>query len=208
MHAVKRAAVYARVSTKKEEQDNAFEASIVRLRAEVERRGFSLVDVYADRLSGSAKSTKKRERYQAMLALAASRGIDVVVVTRLDRLARSLQELMRVCDDFRRWDVDLVVLDQPIDTTTATGRLMFHILGAFAEFERDLTRERIMRGLETARTRGRTLGRPIKESALTSRVHALRAGGASLNTILTTLKNEGHAVTRSWVARRCAGMVP
>ena len=48
----------------------------------------------------------------------------------------------------------------------------------------------------------------IKESALTSRVHALRAGGASLNTILTTLKNEGHAVTRSWVARRCAGMVP
>lgn len=204
---MKRAATYTRVSTRKEEQDTAFEASIARLR-DFARSRFTLAMELADRVSGAGDKTQKRVAYQRLLEAARRRDIDVVVVTRLDRLARSLQELVRVGQDFAAWGVDLVVLDQPIDTTTPAGRLMFHLLAAFAEFERDLTRDRILQGVATARARGRVPGPKRTHADLVPAARRMRAEGETLGGICRHLALEGHAVTRSWVARACTGIPP
>jgi DNA invertase Pin-like site-specific DNA recombinase len=88
---------------------------------------------------------------------------------KLDRLARSVRHLVTMAQELQALGVDLVVLDQAIDTTTPTGRLLFHVLAAIAEFERELIRERVCAGLQRARAHGRRLGRP--------RRHYVDAGG-------------------------------
>src|SRR5262249_25917794 len=85
----------------------------------------------------------------------------VVVVTKLDRLARSLHQLVALGREFEALGVDLVVIDQAVDTTTPAGRLLFHVLGAIAEFERSLIRDRAIAGLRRAHERGTRSGRPI-----------------------------------------------
>lgn len=89
---------------------------------------------------------------------------DTLVTVKLDRIGRSLKNLMEVMTYLRERGVDLVVLDQQIDTTTPSGKLIFHVLGAISEFERDLIRERTMDGLAAARARGRTGGSQPKLS--------------------------------------------
>ena len=93
-------------------------------------------------------------------ALDYAREGDALVVTRLDRLARSLKQLIETVEDLRARDIALISLDEQIDTTTATGRLVFHIFGSLAEFERNLIQERTHAGLSAARARGRKGGRP------------------------------------------------
>jgi DNA invertase Pin-like site-specific DNA recombinase len=85
---------------------------------------------------------------------------DVLVIWKLDRLGRSLQHLVTLTNDLMARRIGLISLNDPIDTTTAQGRLVFNIFGALAEFERDLIRERTQAGLQAARARGRTGGRP------------------------------------------------
>ena len=85
----------------------------------------------------------------------------ILVVTKLDRLARSLQDLLNVSERLKKQKVDLVVIEQNIDTTTLNGRLSFHILGAFAEFERELIRERLQIGREVAKLKGTRSGKPM-----------------------------------------------
>ena len=96
--------------------------------------------------------------------LKALRPGDVLVVWRLDRLGRSLRDLIRIADELEERSVGLRSLQEQIDTTTATGRLFFHLMGALAEFERNLIRERTKAGLEAARKRGRKPGRKRKLS--------------------------------------------
>jgi len=87
---------------------------------------------------------------------------DTLVAVRLDRIGRSVQNLIDVFETLRQRGVDVVILDQAIDTTTPAGKLMFHVIAAIAEFERDLIRERTRDGLKTARERGRKGGRKPK----------------------------------------------
>ncbi len=110
--------------------------------------------------------------------VARRRQIDVVVCTKLDRLARSLADLVVLGGEFRALGIDLVVLDQAIDTTTAAGRVMFGMLAVFAEFERDMIRERVIAGLQRAKALGTRVGRP---PSVVSReqVVALREAGLS-----------------------------
>jgi DNA invertase Pin-like site-specific DNA recombinase len=96
-----------------------------------------------------------------MLMAARRRELAVVVVTKLDRLARTLHQLVAAGRELEALGVDLVVLDQAIDTTTPSGRLLFHMPGAIAEFERDLTRERVISGVQHAKDHGARSGRPI-----------------------------------------------
>lgn len=86
---------------------------------------------------------------------------DTLVTTKLDRIARSVSHLVDIAEDLRERGVDLVVLDQGIDTTTPAGRLMFHLIAAVGEFERDLIRDRTRAGLAAAAARGRKGGRPV-----------------------------------------------
>lgn len=107
-------------------------------------------------------SGKLARRPQLDAALDYLRPGDQLVITRLDRLGRSLKNLMELSDLLSERKVDLVVLEQGIDTSNALGRMFFHILGALAEFERELLRERTLEGLAAARARGRKGGRKPK----------------------------------------------
>ena len=113
--------------------------------------------VYIDKVSG--KLARRPELDKALLVL---REGDQLVVTKLDRLGRSLAHLIELSGELQRRGVDLVVLDQGIDTSTAVGRMFFQILGAIAEFEHALMSERTMDGLAAARARGRTGGQRRK----------------------------------------------
>ena len=90
-----------------------------------------------------------------MLEAARRRAVDAVVVTKLDRLARSVRHLTQVAGELEALGVDLIVLDQGLDTSTPAGRLLFNVLGAIAEFEGDLIRDRTRAGLAAARRRGK-----------------------------------------------------
>ena len=105
-------------------------------------------------------STRKAKRIELERALEMLRKGDVLIVWKLDRIARSLKELIQILEHVQKKGADFKSLNDPIDTTSASGRLLFNVLGAFAEFERDIIRERTMAGLSAAKQRGRVGGRP------------------------------------------------
>lgn len=130
--------------------------------------GVEAAHVYTDHASG-----KRDDRPGLAAALKAARRGDVLVVWKLDRLGRDLRHLVTVADDLSSRGVGLRVLSgAPIDTTTPAGRLTFQLFAALAEFERELTRERVKAGLEAARRRGRLGGRPRALSAAKVRIAA------------------------------------
>ena len=138
---------YARVSTRDQHPDAQADALTA---AGCER-------IFTDTASG--KLARRPELDQALRTLRAG---DQLVVTKLDRLGRSLEHLIELSNQLQTAGVDLVVLDQGIDTSTAVGRMFFQILGAIAEFEHALMSERTMDGLAAARARGRTGGQKPK----------------------------------------------
>lgn len=119
---------------------------------------FGCEKVFQEKRSGASRT--KREAVNA--ALEFCREGDVLVITKLDRLARSMFDLQDITKTLERKGVDFIVLDQNIDTTTPTGRLTFHLLGAVAEFERDLISERQAEGIEKAKAKGVRFGRKRK----------------------------------------------
>ncbi len=148
-----RIALYARVST----TDQHPEAQLHALREYAHSRGLEAAE-YVDHGVSGAKD--RRPALDRLLADAKRRRFDMLAVTKLDRQARSVRHLTTLAAEFEALGVDLVVLDQAIDTTTPSGKLLFHVLGSVAEFERDLIRERTRAGLQAAKRRGKRLGRP------------------------------------------------
>jgi DNA invertase Pin-like site-specific DNA recombinase len=136
---------YARVSTGEQKLDLQLD--------ELEEAGCERI--YEEKTSGAAKSRPELEKCMDSL-----REGDTLVVWRLDRFGRSLKDLVQKMDRLEDLGADFVSLTEGIDTTTAQGKLTFHIFGALAEFERELNRERTMAGLRAARERGRVGGRP------------------------------------------------
>lgn len=147
-----RAALYARVSTGHQEHALQLDA----LRQAADQRGWSATE-YVDQASGAGVKLPERER---MMADARVGKIDVVATWRFDRFARSSRDLLDALDSFHSWNVEFISLQEGIDTSTPTGRVMFTIIGAMAEFERNLIRERVSAGLQAAKRRGKPLGRP------------------------------------------------
>jgi DNA invertase Pin-like site-specific DNA recombinase len=172
----KRVAIYVRVSTV--EQETALQES--ELREYCERRGWEPV-LYRDRGQSGAK--QDRPALNQLLSDLRKRKIDVILVWSLDRLARSLKHLLSIAEECRALGVDLVSLRQNIDTTLPAGRLTFSILGAVAEFERELLRERVKAGMAQARRAGKRIGRPALRhfsSAELERIRSLRTQGVSV----------------------------
>lgn len=173
-----RAALYSRVSTTEQNP----EAQLGPLREYAKARGFEVVGEFVDHGISGAKNS--RPALDAMLTAARRRDLDVIVIAKLDRLARSVRHLVTVASELDVLGVDLVVRDQAFDTSTPTGRLLFHVLSSIAEFERDLIRERTQAGLELARKRGKRFGRPpATDAKQRARIVRLRQSGHSLRTI-------------------------
>src|SRR5882762_4556332 len=150
----KRCGIYARCSTEEQSTD----AQVTALKEFAAARGWVVQKIYEDRGISGAKS--KRPGLDAMWADCRRRKVDLVLIVALDRLARSLKQLIEALDEFGRLGIDFVCLKQDIDSTNSASRLLFHIVGAVAEFERDLIRERTIAGMAEARRKGKHIGRP------------------------------------------------
>ena len=155
--------------------------------------------VYQEKQSGS---TMQRPRLAACLEYV--REGDVLLVTRLDRLARSTLHLCQIAAELERKGVDIQVLDQSVDTTTPTGRLLFNMLGAIAQFETEIRAERQMDGIKNAKARGVLLGR---RQALTPEQVATIRAARKQGTLIPTLMRD-FKVSRSTVYRYLGGVTP
>lgn len=188
-----RAAIYIRVST----PDQQLETQR-RILAEVAaRRGWAVTE-YAEVISGAARS---RPQFDAMMADVRRRKVDVVAAVDLSRLARSVSVLVGMLEQLRVAGVDLYSDRESIDTSTASGRLLFTVIASVAEFERSLLIERTQEGLATARAKGVRLGRPPASDGILDAIRSLREQGIGINSIARELK-----VGKSTVAKVIATM--
>ena len=173
---MKKAAIYIRVSTTEQEirlQENE-------LREFAERRGWEY-QIFTDRGQSGAKDS--RPALNQLLQQLRRKKFDVVCVWALDRLARSLRQLLTISEECKALGVDLVSLKQNIDTTLPAGRLTFQILGSVAEFEREMLRTRVVAGMAQARRVGKHIGRPARRrlsGADIEKIRLLRSQGKSV----------------------------
>ena len=152
----KRAAIYVRVSTDKQTIEN----QLRELHQIAKRRGWEVIKEYRDAGISGSKGREARPGLDEMLNDAQRRRFDIVMAWAIDRLGRSLLDLLGTIQTLEHCGVDLYLDQQAIDTTTPAGRLMFQVTGAFAEFERSMIKQRINAGLKRAVDAGKQLGRP------------------------------------------------
>jgi DNA invertase Pin-like site-specific DNA recombinase len=153
---MKRAVLYLRVSTLDQTTANQERE----LREVAARMGCDIIKVYKDHGISGAKGREKRPAFDALCRDAAQRKFDVVMAWSVDRLGRSLQDLVAFLSELHALRIDLFLHQQGLDTTTPAGKAMFQMMGVFAEFERAMIQERVRAGLARARSEGKRLGRP------------------------------------------------
>jgi DNA invertase Pin-like site-specific DNA recombinase len=183
---MKRAAIYARVSTRNGHQDP--ETQLMALRQVAERAGWQIVGEYVDHGISGAKGREKRPEFDRLLKDSTRRQFDVVMAWSVDRLGRSLQDLVAFLGDLHAQGVDLYLDRQGVDTTTPGGKALFQMMGVFAEFERAMIQERVCAGLAKARAKGRRLGRPKVSPSVESAIQAARAAGKGQQAIARELR--------------------
>ena len=173
---MRRAVFYLRVSTIDQTTANQERE----LRAIAERMSCEVVKVYKDHGISGAKGRNGRPAFDALCRDAARRQFDVIMAWSVDRLGRSLQDLIGFLSEIHALGIDLFLHQQGLDTTTPAGKAMFQMMGVFAEFERAMIQERVRAGLARARGEGKRLGRPPIASELQRRILDARAGGLSV----------------------------
>lgn len=195
MSSKKRAAIYVRVSTV-EQQTDLQESE---LQEYCNRRGWEAV-LYRDHGQSGAK--QDRPALSSLLGDLRKRKIDVILVWSLDRLARSLKQLLTIAEDCKLLGVDLVSLKQSVDTTLPSGKLTFAILGAVGEFERAMLIERVKSGMAQARRAGKRIGRPALRHfspVELERIRTLRTQGTSVRKLAKDLG------TTQWMVAKIIG---
>ncbi len=181
--ATRRAALYARVSTDDKGQDP--ETQLRQLREFAGRRGFVVAEEFVDVASGTRND---RPRYKKLMEAARRREVDVVLVWRYDRFARSTQALVNALMEFRALGVDFISFQENVDTTTPQGELVFGMMASLAQFESSLIGERVRAGMARARAQGRRVSRPPIPTATRRRIEELHRQGKSINGIAKELK--------------------
>ena len=193
MGRARRVALYARVSTAGHGQDVGLQVD--ELQQLAGQRGWVVHDTYVD--EGVSGAQEKRPALDRLLADAQAGRFELLLVWKLDRLGRSLQHLLRVLSDLTSWGVGFASARDPgLDSTTPSGRLMLHLIGAFAEFERAMIRERVIAGVRRAQAAGKHCGRPRVELDLRPAL-AMFAQGHGLETTAKAL-----GVSRATLRRR------
>src|ERR1700746_707467 len=177
-----RVALYARVSTTNGQSP---EMQLSDLREYASRRGWETFAEYVD--NGVSGAKESRPELNRLMADAHRRHFDVVLCWKIDRFGRSLKHLVNALADLDSYGIAFVSLSDNLDLSTPSGRLMFQIIGAMAEFERSLIQERVRAGLRNAKLKGKILGRPPL-SVDHGRIARLRASGASLREIAKQLE--------------------
>jgi DNA invertase Pin-like site-specific DNA recombinase len=167
----KRVALYVRVSTSEQTTRNQRRE----LKAVAERHGWHVVKVFEDAGISGAKGSDHRPGLADLLKAVARREIDMVAAWSVDRLGRSLMDLLAFLKELHAKGVDLFLHQQGLDTSTPSGRAMFQMMGVFAEFEHAMIRERVLSGLARAREEGTKLGRKPLEDTDAAKVKAIRA---------------------------------
>ena len=191
----KRVALYVRVSTDHQTIKNQERE----LEAVAERHGWSVVAVFKDQGLSGAKGRAGRPGLDKLLQGVARKEFDLVAAWSVDRLGRSLLDLVQVLQELHGKGIDLYLHQQGIDTTTPSGKAMFQMMGVFAEFERSIIHERVMAGLARAKAEGIQLGRRPTVTNDTAKVRAIQSdhkAGKSLREIA-----KAHSVGHSTVAR-------
>jgi putative DNA-invertase from lambdoid prophage Rac len=176
-----RAALYARVSTADQQ---TIPLQIGAMQDYTQRRGWKVVAEVQD-INGGAKLRPKREE---LLKLARQRKLDVIIVWRLDRWGRSLHDVLQSLQELHELGVDFVSVTEGLDFTTSTGRAMAGMLAIFAQFEREILRERVLAGLAHARSKGKVLGPPRTARNKADQIQQLLADGFSKTQIARKLK--------------------
>lgn len=196
LNATKRVALYARVSTMDKGQDP--ETQLIQLRAYAQNRNFEIIGEFVDYASGT---TEERKQYKLMMDSAKKRKIDVVLVWRYDRFARSTQALVNGLKEFQNLGVDFISYQENIDTTTPTGELIFHVMASLAQFESSLISERVKAGMARAKAQGKHIARPALDKSKQKKIIEMRKEGISMNKISKalgiaygTVYNYGNAV--------------
>ena len=189
----RKVALYARVSTSNGQTP---ENQLAQLREVAVKAGWHVVTEYVDEGISGAKGRDQRPAFDEMCTAATRREIDMVAAWSVDRLGRSLQDLVGFLSDLHASGVDLYLHTQGIDTTTPGGKALFQMMGTFAEFERSILRERVMAGLERARAQGKRLGRPRVSRKTERNILKARAQGKGINRIARELGTGSSVVRR------------
>ena len=179
----KRVALYARVSTDGQTVEN----QLRKLRAVAKRHGWEIIGAYSDRGISGTKGKDERPAFKAVCQAVARKEVDLVAAWSVDRLSRSLLDLVNFLGELHAKQVDLYLHQQGLDTGTPAGKAMFRMMGVFAEFEREMIVERVKAGLKRARAEGKVLGRPRVSAAVEAKVVALRKQGRGMRAIAREL---------------------
>jgi DNA invertase Pin-like site-specific DNA recombinase len=179
-----RVAIYTRVSTGSQTTEN----QLRELQAVAERSGWQVVARFTDEGISGSKGRDQRPGLNSLLEGVTRRDFDKVMAWSVDRLGRSLPNLLAVMGELKAKGVDLYLYQQSIDTSTPAGKAMFQMLGVFSEFEREIIRERVNSGLARAKAQGKKLGRPRRDTAKRlNAIHKLRKQGVGINKIARKL---------------------
>ena len=182
---MKKVCLYCRVSTTHQTSENQLRD----LRAVAERMGYEIVLEFIDNGISGAKSRKDRPALDEMMKLATQRKFEMVMCWSIDRLGRSLQHLVEILNELQAMKIDLFFMQQGMDTTTPSGRMIFSVFGAIGEFERNLIRERVIAGQKRAVANGVKIGRPSKmNDGLRSAIRLLREKGMGIKQVARELK--------------------
>ncbi|MBX3334651.1 MAG: recombinase family protein [Nitrospira sp.] len=179
----RRVALYARVSTDGQSVEN----QLGELEAVADEEGWHIVQRFVDKGISGSKGREGRPGFDALHKGIVRREFDLVAAWSVDRLGRSLQDLVTFLNELHSKQTNLYLHKQGIDTTTPAGKLLFQMLGVFAEFERSMIVERVKAGLNRAKAQGKTLGRPRVGLAIESRVLDLRQKGHGIRSIARAL---------------------
>ena len=177
-------ALYARVSTDGQTTENQLQE----LRKVADRNGWQIIQEFVDHGISGAKGRDQRPAFDEMCKGVIRKEFDLVMAWSVDRLGRSLQHLVTFLDELHSKKVDLFLHRQGIDTTTPAGKMMFQMLGVFAEFERAMIKERINAGLARAKAQGKTLGRPKVSMQVENKIRKLRSTGKGIRKIASELR--------------------
>jgi DNA invertase Pin-like site-specific DNA recombinase len=180
---MKRVGIDLRVSTNGQTTAN----QLCELEAIAGRSGWQVIGIYEDAGISGAKGRDKRPGFDQLLKDARARKINMIATWSVDRLGRSLQDLVDFLTELQALGCHLYLHQQALDTSTPSGRAMFQMCGVFAEFERGMIRERVNAGLARAKERGTKLGRPSIKSSIENRIRELRTEGMGVLKIGRTL---------------------